>query len=341
MNPVRAISGAVVAAAIFYSASVFAAEAPKKTVPPPPSTLLKPATAPAPLPDPVARVNGVPVAASELTKIYNAVVQSQGGRIPADKVNEVQKKILDDVISEELIYQLGKKSEPADLNKKLDDFVTKHKDRLKADDEYRKRFEADKLSEKELRDLVRRKIVEDNYLQKEVLSKVNITEAEIKGFYDKNPKFFTTPEQIRASHILIKLDPKATDAQKKAARAKIEAILKKAKGGSDFAKLAKENSECPSKDNSGDLGFFPKGQMVKPFEDAAWMMKAGEISGIVETQFGYHIIKVTETKAASVVPYSQVREKIEQALKQQKVRDGINALVEAARKNAKIEIYLK
>ena len=340
MKPVRLIPLALITAAIIASASAFAAEPAKKS-PPPPVPLLKSAEAPAPLPDPVARVNGIPVSAAELTKIYNAVVQSQGGRIPADKVGEVRKKILNDMVSEEIIYQLAKKIDMPDLNKKVEEFMTKHNDRLKADDAYRKRFEADKLSEKELRDLVRRKIIEDNYLQKEVLSKINVTEAEIKGFYDKNPKFFTVPDQIRASHILIKVDPKATDAQKKAARAKVEGLLKQAKSGADFGKLAKENSECPSKENNGDLGFFPKGQMVKQFEDAAWMMKAGEISGIVETQFGYHIIKVTETKASAVVPYSEVRARIEQSIKQQKIREGINALVESARKKAKIEIYLK
>ncbi len=254
----------------------------------------------------------------------------------------MQKKILNDMVSEELIFQLAKKVEMPDLNKKVDEFMTKHKDRLKADDEYRKRFEADKLSEKDMRELIRRKMIQDNYLQKMVMAKVTVTEAEMKDFYDKNPQYFTTPDQIRASHILIKVDPKATDAQKKAARAKIEGILKQAKvSGADFGKLAKDNSDCPSKDNNGDLGFFPKGQMVKQFEDAAWMLKSGEISGIVETQFGYHIIKVTETKASSKVPYSDVRSKIEQAIKQQKTSEGIKALVESARKTAKIELYMK
>lgn len=344
------IPGAIMAASLIIAATSFAADPPKKTAapPPPPVPLLKTAEAAKtpdaakPLPDPVARVNGVPISSADLLKDYKALVGSQGGSIPADKVREAQLFILNRLVVGELMYQLAKKMEMPDLNQKLEDFFKKHNDRMKADDEYRKKVQAYNVSEKELKDIMRKEMIINNYIEKTVVSKVNITETDIKAYYDKNPQTFTVPDQVRASHILVKVDPKATPAEKKAARAKIESILKQVKApGADFGKLAKENSDCPSKENNGDLGLFPKGQMVKPFDDAVWIMKPGDISGIVETQFGYHIIRVTERKASDKVPYSQVRTKIEENLKQQKIREGITALVDSAKKNAKIEIYLK
>ena len=117
------------------------------------------------------------------------------------------------------------------------------------------------------------------------------------------------PEQVRASHILIStkpIDPNADPNQAKAqAKDKAEELLKKVKDGADFAALAKENSDCPSNAQGGDLGLFPRGQMVKPFEDAAFALKVGEISDLVETQFGYHIIKVTEHQDPNQITFRE------------------------------------
>ncbi len=131
------------------------------------------------------------------------------------------------------------------------------------------------------------------------------------------------------------------DADKKKAKEKIEELLKQVKAGADFAKLAQENSGCPSSKQGGDLGYFGKGQMVKPFEEAAFAMKPGDVSGVVETQFGYHIIKLTEKKAAAKIAFDEVKAKIADSLKRKKVTEAINATLEDAKKKAKIEVFLK
>jgi peptidyl-prolyl cis-trans isomerase C len=113
------------------------------------------------------------------------------------------------------------------------------------------------------------------------------------------------PEQVHARHILVKVDPKADATQKAAARKKIEDIQKQLKNGEDFSELAKKASDCPSNAKGGDVGYFGRGQMVKPFEDAAFSLKPGEVSGIVETEFGLHLIKVMDKKPEKIMDYQR------------------------------------
>ena len=156
-----------------------------------------------------------------------------------------------------------------------------------------------------------------------------------------NPNFFKIPERVRVSHILIKVDPKADAAQKAAARKKIEDIQKQLKNGKDFSELAKKDSECPSNAKGGDLGYLMRGQVVKPFEDVAFSLKPGEVSGIVETEFGFHIIKVTDKKPATTLAYEQVKDRLAVNLKKDKVDKEIPLYLEKLKKDAKIERYLK
>ena len=128
--------------------------------------------------------------------------------------------------------------------------------------------------------------------------KIDVTENDANNYYSGNPKEFETPEQVKASHILIASDTSDTsvdpnDAKAKAL-AKAEQLLAQLKDGADFAELAKANSTCPSASKGGDLGFFSKGDMVAPFEEAAFALEPGQLSDIVETKFGYHIIKRTQ-----------------------------------------------
>jgi peptidyl-prolyl cis-trans isomerase C len=111
----------------------------------------------------------------------------------------------------------------------------------------------------------------------------------------------------------------------------------KAKAGEDFAKLAESNSDCPSAKQGGDLDYFGKGQMVKPFEDAAFALKPGEMSGVVETQFGYHIIKVTDRKDAAKTPFEEVKGRITDFLKNNKVKEALEAKVAELKKVAKVD----
>ncbi|MBI5886429.1 MAG: SurA N-terminal domain-containing protein [Deltaproteobacteria bacterium] len=151
--------------------------------------------------------------------------------------------------------------------------------------------------------------------------KVKVDGAEIKEYYEKNIKQFEIPESVAARHILIKTDPTAKDQarDKETARAKAEEILKKAQAGAPFTELAKKNSaDLSSARQGGDLGWFQRGQMVKPFEDAAFSLKKGETSGLVETAFGFHIIQVYDKKEPQAAPLKEVEGQIKSLLAKEK-----------------------
>jgi len=193
------------------------------------------------------------------------------------------------------------------------------------------------LTEAELRSSIEREYAIDKLIYSQITALILIPDQEIRTFYDTHPKFFKKPEQVRASHILIKVDPQAEKSVKDEKRAKLQEVQKRLKLSEDFAVLAKEISECPSSIKGGDLGYFERGKMAKPFEDVAFRLKTGEVSDIVETRFGYHLIKVVDKRPASVVGFNDVKDKIGQYLKKQKTHRELKGYIEELRKKAVIE----
>jgi peptidyl-prolyl cis-trans isomerase C len=186
-------------------------------------------------------------------------------------------------------------------------------------------IEKDPAVEARLEDLKKRVIVEA-FLKKKVEQGANITDAEMKDFYNKNLDKFKTGEQIRASHILVKSEAEAKD------------ILSQLKKGASFEDLAKKYSVDGAAPKGGDLGWFSKGSMIPDFEQVAFGMKPGETSGIVKTKFGYHIIKVTGKRPAGTRSFEEVKDQIKAALLPQKQQEVFKKLKEDLKKDAKINI---
>jgi peptidyl-prolyl cis-trans isomerase D len=164
-----------------------------------------------------------------------------------------------------------------------------------------------------------------------LLSLISISDTDIKSYYEQNARRYTVDEQRRASHILIAVKKDATEIERTAAKVKAQNLLQQLrKNPGDFGKLAKENSQDPiSAEHGGDLDFFGKGMMVKPFETAAYALKQGEISDLVESDFGFHIIQVTAVKSASVKTLDEVRNEIVAEIKKQKASKKYSELAES------------
>lgn len=164
------------------------------------------------------------------------------------------------------------------------------------------------------------------YAIQKILNSVDVSEEEIKAFYEGNQEKFNTEEMFRASHILFEDKDLA------------EEVLTQIKDGKDFAEAAKEYSKCPSKDNGGDLGFFSKGRMVPEFENAVFELEIGDLGDIVQTQFGYHIIKLDEKKAPEKLSLEQVKEKISAYLLEQARNDAFSKVVGQLREKYEIDV---
>jgi peptidyl-prolyl cis-trans isomerase C len=192
------------------------------------------------------------------------------------------------------------------------------------------------LEEDQRRDLLNSKTIEA-----EVAPKLAVTDQELDAFYKGNPEQFKSPESVRASHILIGVAKDATPATKAAAKTEAEGVLKRVKAGEDFAALAKQYSKDPgSAAVGGDLNFFPKGQMVPAFDAAAFALKPGEVSNLVETEFGYHIIKLTEKKEGRTVPLAEVKDRLSEFLKQRKQQELVQQYLLSLKSKYKVEVLL-
>jgi len=164
-------------------------------------------------------------------------------------------------------------------------------------------------------------------LEKEIEAKATVSEKDIKDYYENHKEDFTPVSQIRASHILVKTEQEAKD------------IAERLKKGEDFAKIAKKSSiDTASAKNGGDLGFISKGQMVPEFESAAVKLKKGEISELVHTQFGYHIIKLTDKNLGQVIGFDNVKNIISQHLIAEKQKEVFDSYLDGLRKNYKVEM---
>lgn len=329
------IKGLLVASLVSYGSVTVAAESAVKNE----NSVKSAASVPAAPQGVVARVNGTSIDALELRRARKVMLRGQ--TIPADQSAAADKQAIEQLISAELLFQAAAKVELKDQDKLIDIKLTQGKARFKSEQEFKDAIKSLEMDEKELREYTRRDLLITQFVESTFLSKAVVPEADIRAFYDTNPDKFKRGETIKASHILIGVDGTASVEDKKKAREKAEKLKKELAGGADFASLAKGNSTCPSSQQGGDLGFFGKGQMVPSFEKAAFALKPSEISDVVETQFGYHIIKLAEKKPAVVAEYKDVKAKIEEFLKGQKVNEAIQKFLEETRKTAKIEILLK
>ena len=288
-------------------------------------------------------VNGVAIPMEQYSKELNIQVDrvsQQGGQVTDDQMAELKKNILESLIEREVLFQQSQKAGIQVTDKTVDDQLAGIKKRFPNETEFKNALDKMKLSEDEVKGQIKRGLSIKELIDQQITSKVVITDEESKAYYDKNTQMFKQPEQIKASHILVKVDAKADEAKKTEARKKIEEVQQKLKDGGDFAELAKEYSEGPSSTKGGDLGSFGRGQMVKPFENAAWALKPNEVSDIVETRFGYHIIKLFDIKPEQTLAYADVKDKIIQRMKQEKIEKEAGQYVDKLKKEAKIEKFI-
>lgn len=190
-------------------------------------------------------------------------------------------------------------------------------------------------------------LVVDNFLATEYLEQVvagpqKASDEEIRQYYLEHPLEFTTAEKVRARHILVQAARSAPEQDRAAARARIEELRRRLLAGEDFAVLARDFSEDPgAKQNGGDLGYFPRGRMVAEFEATAFALQPGEMSDVVETQYGFHLIRVEARQAAELQPLDVVKQRIAANLARDRQAEAVNSFVEKLTKDAGMELVIE
>lgn len=280
-------------------------------------------------------------------KTYNGQVQaiiqqytSQGANFQDAQLADLKIKVLENLIDQELLYQdavaKGLTVSEDAVNFQLDAVKGQFPD----DSTYLNVLTSQGMTEEDVKTDISRSLLVEDYITDKFGPSISIEDSDSMKFFEENSQSFSKPEQVRASHILIKVEPDAVESVKKNALERIKAIKVRLDGGEEFSELARNLSEGPSNVNGGDLGFFGRGQMVKSFEDAVFAMNVGDVSDVVETHFGYHLIRLTSKNAQTSVPFEEVKQQIVDHLTQLKMAEMINGYIATIKSGAVIEVLV-
>lgn len=340
----RTVAGLVAFA--FCSASSLIAqskpEAAASSPSPEPDAKPSPAKSSLVLPDPVATVNGQKISKADLEKAFGQAANSAGVK-PEDLSDEQKlagyRQILDDMILDKLVEEKSKAIQVSKAD--VDAELAKIKGQFENEEEFKQQLQRLGQTPEEFATNLESMLRQRKWLEGQVGDKGTATEADAKAFYESNAKEFENPDLVAASHILFMVPEDAPEdvvKQKEKAAKDAEARAKK---GEDFNALAKELSEEPAaKQSGGDLGLFAKEDMVPEFAAVAFAQKVGDISDPVRTKFGFHVIKVTDKKAAGKIPFEEVKERVVVFLNRQKSSEAIKQALENLRNDAKVEVNL-
>ncbi len=267
----------------------------------------------------IAEVNGTGISYDQWQATFQNVISRYDNQtlsnMDQSTINKLKNNVLKQIINTELLLQQAKKEKVKISKSDIDSEIEKIKANFSSPEEFNEALKVNNLTLAQLRDEIKNNLM-INYILNEEKNKINITEDDLLVYYNENKESFFEPEKVHVRHILVETEEEANN------------ILQQLKEGIiDFAELAKEKSTGPSASNGGDLGFISKGQMVKEFEDAAFSLAPGEISGVVKTKFGYHIIKCEEKKEAHNPSFEEVKEQIYNILKYQKESEAISNLI--------------
>ena len=290
-------------------------------------------------------VNGVEILRSKVEQIITPQLDSLADKtrqIPAHVIEKYTQQFrqhaLEQLIREELldakIRQANITIADAELMSQIEAVASAQGISL---EDFIKTVEQRGHSLEEMKQDLRERLARNQFMETQWAGKINVTEDEARKYHQENPEQFKVPEQVRVSHILIKPEQGADLNEARArARTKIEGLLKQVKDGADFAELARANSVCPSAPKGGDLGFFPRGKTTPAFEKVAFELQVGQISDVVETEYGSHIIRATDHEDPTEVTFEQAREKIIEQLTEEKQSEFTDEYLNKLKAEAKI-----
>jgi len=290
----------------------------------------------------IAKVNGEPVFASEVERIVEKMFQQARfkfrGQLSAKDSAAIRQNAFDWSIAQKLLEQEATRQHIEVSDVEIQQVLARLRQQFASDQEFEDALTQDNSSVEKLRQNIKLDLQLQKLLTTEVKKRITpVSQQEALEYYKANLQYFKEPEKVHVRHIFFKVDKNATPTKRTKVRKKAEQVLQLARSGEDFAELAQKYSEDPSASNGGDLGFFARGDMVKPFDETVFQLEVGEISDLVETSHGYHIIKLEEKKKAGTQSFQQVAESIKNYLLQQKQAKAAGNYIEQLKEQADIE----
>lgn len=288
--------------------------------------------------DVVARVNGVPIYRKTVRDVVQGGVVMQDTEPDAAGLARMADQALDSLIALELLYQDSQAHGVAVSDADVDAEIKRSRSNFPNDAAFRAALKKSGMTLQDLRQDTRKTLAVTRWVEADAIREVKVSPNDIRAFYDQNREEFRHDAEVRASHILVRVAPGTSSARRTAARQRADKLLAEIRGGADFAAVARASSEDPvTAARGGDRGFFSRGEMDPAFDAAAFALGPGQMSGVVETRYGFEIIKVTDRREAGYAPFEEAEPVIREVLFKSARQERQAAMVTELRKKAKIE----
>ncbi len=289
----------------------------------------------------VATVNGTAITsgdlAGEVDRLSRQFGQSMPGDVPEEMIAQMQEQALSNLVSKVVLYDAVKVANIPVEDGTIDERLDMYKQSFPSEEVFSQQIEARGFTLESLRFEIGMAIQIEALFEKNVPEVAVPSEEECRTYYDSNSGQFSESETVQASHILLTVDASTTPEDKAALKTEIDGIRRQCLEGGDFAELARTHSKCPSSQRGGDLGWFDRSRMVDPFADAAFALQPGETSEVVETEFGFHVIRVADRKEGRQVPFGEVQEQIGQRLEAETRQAGVDSFLQELQDAADVQ----
>ena len=268
--------------------------------------------------------------------MLDAEMRHRNTALSKRRLEKLKRQLVENLIERELLYQRAQQKKIEIRNRWVDRAIMDLKNELKIKSGYQAYLEDAKISETDLKTRIRKGLIVRRLLRRDVIRQIKVSEAEMQAFYRNHPEYFQRREQVRVRQIMVAFDKRGDHSDRAKALLRIQTIQDKLKQGGNFAALALDYSEDNSRTNGGDLGYLQRDHMVPAFADAAFSLKPGQVSDIVETPLGYHLIKMVDRVPSSQRAYRNTRTKIERTLRRNKEKKATDTYLAKLKRQASI-----
>jgi parvulin-like peptidyl-prolyl isomerase len=273
--------------------------------------------------------------------LLDAEMAKRNHTLSKHQMAKLSRKLVENLIQRELLYQEAQQKKIKIQKRWVDKALTDFKAKLRTKGGLRHYLQKATLNETQLKTRIEKGLIVRRLLRRDVIRQIKVSEAEMQAFYRKNPEFFQKREQIRVRQIMMSVDAAGGTSKRGNALERMQAVQNKIVGGANFAALALEYSEDNTKTSGGDLGYLDRGQLIKPLADAAANLRAGEVSEIIESRLGFHLIQLVDRIPSSQMAYRNARTKIERTIRRNKENAAADAYMAVLKRQAAIKRFVR